>query len=83
MIISVHFSRHSRVIGREQEVEQQADGLFHVDLVCGGHALVQLVKNGGQHHFETSHRELCVEVHGVDGVLSESLDDVPNVDQMH
>lgn len=46
-----HVARYSRVIGCQQEVEQQADGVLHGDLVGGGHALVQLVKNGGQHHF--------------------------------
>lgn len=49
----------------------------------GGHALVQLVKDGGQHHFQASHGEVNVEVHGVDAVLSESLDDIPNVNQVH
>lgn len=75
--------RYSRVVGRQQEVQQQADGLLGADLVGGGHALVQLAKDGGQHHLEARHGELAAEVHGVDGVLPERLDDVPNVDQMH
>lgn len=74
---------YSRVIGCQQEVEQQAYGLFHADLVGGGHALVQLVENGGQHHFQAGHRQVSVEVHGVDAILSESLDDIPNVYQVH
>lgn len=49
----------------------------------GGHALVQLVEDSGQHNFQTSHGKLSVEVYGVEAVLPESLDDVPNVDQMH
>lgn len=76
-------TRYSRVIGCQQEVQQQADGLLHVDLVGGGHALVKLVEDSGQYHFQTSHGELGVEVRGVEAVLSESLDDVPNIDQMH
>lgn len=75
--------RYSRVVGRQQEVEQQADGLLHVDLVGGGHALAQLVEDGGQHHFQTGHGELSVDVHGVQPVLAEGLDDVPDVDQVH
>lgn len=42
--------RYSRVVGRQQEVQQQADGLLGADLVGGGHALVQLAKDGGEHH---------------------------------
>lgn len=75
--------RYSRVVGRQQEVEQQADGLLHVDLVGGGHALAQLVEDGGQHHFQTGHGELSVDVHGVEAVLAECLDDVPDIDQVH
>jgi len=48
----------------------------------GGHALVQLVKDSGQYHFKTSHRELSVEVYGVEAIFSESLYDIPNVYQM-
>lgn len=74
---------YSRVIGCQQEVEQQAYGLLHADLVGGGHALVQLVENGGQYHLEAGHREVSAEVHGVDAILSESLDDIPDVYQVH
>lgn len=74
---------YTRVISCQEEVEQQADGLLHIDLVCGGQTLVQLVKDGGQHHFQTSHRQLSAEVHVVEAVLTERLDDVPNINQMH
>lgn len=83
LLYNCHMTCHSRVVGRQQEVEQQADGVFHVDLVSCGHALVQLVNNGGQHHLQASHSELGVEVHSVEPVLAESLDDVPNINQMH
>ena len=73
---------YSRVVRRQQEVEQQAYGLLHADLVSGGHALVQLVEDGGQYCFQPSHSELRVEVHGVEAVLSESLDHIPDVHQM-
>lgn len=35
-----------RIKGREQEVEQQADGLLHVDLMGRRHPLVELVEDG-------------------------------------
>lgn len=75
--------RYSRVVGRQQEIEQQAGGLLGADLVGGGHALVQLVKDGGQHHFQARHGEVTGQVHGADAVLPERLDDIPNVNQMH
>lgn len=57
--------------------------MLHVDLVRGGHALVQLVQYGGQHHFQAGHGKLGLELLGVEAIFSEGLDDVPDVDQMH
>lgn len=57
--------------------------MLHVDLVGVGHALVQLVEDSGQYCFQASHSELSVEVHGIEAVLSESLDDIPDVNQMY
>lgn len=42
-------SKSLRVKGCKQEVQQEADGLLHVDLVSGWHPFVELVKNGGEH----------------------------------
>lgn len=40
------------VIGGHHEVEQQPDGLFHIDLVGGGQPLVELVVDGRQNSLQ-------------------------------
>lgn len=72
-----------RVISCQQKVEQQADGLFNVDLVGGWHAFVQLVENGGEYCFQASHAELSVGVHCIQTIFSEGFDNIPDVHQVH
>ncbi|PWA25241.1 hypothetical protein CCH79_00005385, partial [Gambusia affinis] len=42
-----------------------------------------LEEQGGKYHFQTSHSQLRIEFHGVQTIFSESLNDVPNINQMH
>lgn len=73
----------SRVKGGKQEVQQEADGLLHVDLVSGWHPFVELVKNGGEHSLQAGHVELYVWIQVIQSVLPQRFDDVPNVHQVH
>lgn len=73
----------SRVKGCEQEVEQETDGLLHVNLVGGWHPFVELVKNGREHSLQAGHVELYVWVQVVQSVFPQCFDDVPDVHQVH
>lgn len=73
----------SRVKGCEQEVQQETDGLFHVDLVSGWHPLVELVENGGEHCLQAGHIEFYVWVQVIQSIFPQCFDDVPNVHQVH
>lgn len=55
----------------------------HLDLVCGWHPFVELVKDGGEHSLQSGHVELHVWVHVVQSVFSQCFYDVPNVHQVH
>lgn len=71
-----------RVKGCEQEVQQEADGLLHVDLMSARHPLVELVEHSGEHGFQAGHVELYVWVQVIQSVFPQRFDDVPNVHQV-
>lgn len=54
-----------------------------MDLVCGGHPLVELVKNGGEHSLQARHAEFRVGVQVVERIFPQSFYDVPDVHQVH
>ena len=72
-----------RVIGGEQEVEQQADGVLHGDLVRSGQALVELGEDGGDGGLEAGHAHLTTQLRRVQARLPERLDHVPDVHQVN
>lgn len=78
-----HSGGHLRVKGSQQKVEQEADGLLHMDLVSGWHPFVELVKNGGKHSFEAGHIKFYVWIQVVQCVFPQCFYDVPNVHQVH
>lgn len=71
------------VIGGHHEVEQQPDGLLHIDLVGGGQPLVELVVDGRQDGLQPRHIDFCVVVQRVEPVVTEGFDHVPDVHQMN
>lgn len=71
------------VVGGHHEVEQQPDGLIHVDLVGGGQPLVELVVDGGQDRLQPRHVDLGAVVQRVEAVVTKRLDHVPHVHQMN
>lgn len=73
----------SRVKGCEQEVQQETDGLLHMDLVSGRHPFIELVKNGGEQCLQAGHIEFYVWVEVIQSVFPQGFDDVPDVHQVH
>ena len=71
------------VIGGHHEVEQQPDGLLHIDLVGGGQPLVELVVDGRQDGLQPRHIDLSVVVQCVEAVVAKGFDHVPDVHQMN
>lgn len=71
------------VVGSHHEVEQQAYGLLHVDLVCGGQALVQLVVDGRQDSLQAGDVDLCGVIQCVQPIVSEGFDHVPHVHKVN
>lgn len=66
-----------------QEVEEQVDAPFDIDLVGGGKALVELIVDGGDDGLQPGHAKLCAVVQRVQSVVPERLDHVPHVHQVH
>lgn len=71
------------VVCGHHEVEQQPDGLLHIDLVGGGQPLVQLVVDGRQDRLQPWHIDFSIVVQCVEAVVTESFDHVPDVHQMN
>lgn len=71
------------VVGGHHEVEQQPDGLLHVDLVGGGQPLVELVVDRRQDGLQPRHVDLCVVVQRVEPVVTKGFDHVPDIHQMN
>lgn len=71
------------VIGGHHEVEQQPDGLLHIDLVGGGQPLVELVVDGRQDGLQPRHIDLSVVVQRVEAVVTKGFDHVPDIHQMN
>lgn len=71
------------VIGGHHEVEQQPDGLLHIDLVGGGQPLVELVVDGRQDGLQPRHIDLGVVVQRVEAVVAKGFDHVPDIHQMN
>ena len=71
------------VDGSQKESDQQHGTLSWVDGVCGGHALAELVEQGGHQVLQPGHRDASVQLHGVQTSVPHRLDHVVNVDQMH
>lgn len=71
------------VVSGHHEVEQQPDGLLHIDLVGGGQPLVELVVDGRQDGLQPRHIDLGVVVQRVEAVVAKGFDHVPDVHQMN
>lgn len=71
------------IIGGHHEVEQQPDGLLHINLVGGGQPLVELVVDGRQDSLQPRHVDLSVVVQRVEPVVTKRFDHVPNIHQMN
>lgn len=71
------------VVGGHHEVEQQPDGLLHVDLVGGGQPLVELVVDGRQDGLQPRHIDLSVVVQRVEPVVTKGFDHVPDIHQVN
>lgn len=71
------------VVSGHHEVEQQPDGLLHIDLVGGGQPLVELVVDGRQDCLQPRHIDLGVVVQRVEAVVAKGFDHVPDVHQMN
>lgn len=71
------------VVGGHHEVEQQPDGLLHVDLVGGGQPLVELVVDGRQDGLQPRHIDLSVVVQRVQPVVTKGFDHVPDIHQVN
>lgn len=74
--------RCTPVVGGHHEVEQQADGLLHVDLVGGGQPLVQLEVDGGQNGLQPGHAHVCAVLQRVEPAVTKRFDHVPHIDQV-
>lgn len=71
------------VVSGHHEVEQQPNGLLHIDLVCGGQPLVELVVDGRQNSLQPRHIDLSVVVQCVEPVVAKGFDHVPDIHQMN
>lgn len=71
------------VVGGHHEVEQQPDGLLHIDLVGGGQPLVELVVDGRQDSLQPRHIDLRVVVQRVEPIVTKGFDHVPDIHQMN
>ena len=71
------------VVGGHHEVEQQPDGLLHINLVSGGQPLVELVVDGRQDGLQPRHVDLRVVVQRVEPVVPEGFNHVPDIHQMN
>ena len=71
------------VIGGHHEVEQQPDGLLHIDLVGGGQPLVELVVDGRQDSLQPRHIDLGIVVQCVEPVVTIGFDHVPDIHQVN
>lgn len=71
------------VVGGHHEVQQQPDGLLHIDLVGGGQPLVELVVDGRQDSLQPRHIDLGVVVQCVEPVVTIGFDHVPDIHQVN
>lgn len=75
--------RYQPVVCSNHKVKEEADGLFHTDLVSRRKALVQLVVYGGDDSFEAGHTDLRAMVQCIKAIVSEGFDHVPDINEMH
>jgi hypothetical protein len=76
-------TRYSPVVRSNHEVEEEADGLLHADLVSRRKALVQLIVDRRDDSFKARHTHLCGMVQCIKAIISEGFNHVPDINEMN
>lgn len=71
------------VVGVQEEAEQSGNRFVRLDVLRGGQPLVQVVEDGCEQKLQARDLQVSGGEDGIEAVLAERLDHIPNVHQVH